>query len=107
MSLGGFLDGMHKKKREGEEEKGKRRRGRGLIDYTSGNHIKPGFIPLGNFGDAILRTVIPPVSEAATNILAQEMLQICNCDPLHMFAFRQRGQFEVMVWGRGGEISLY
>lgn len=66
-----------------------------------GDHVKQGnaISPLGIFGDAIARTAIPPVSEAATDLLAQAMLQICNCDPFHMVAFPQRGQFEVTVCG--------
>jgi len=67
-----------------------------LGQFLSGNHMKQGNLsPLGIFGDAIVRTVIPPVSEAATDLLAQAMLQICNCDPVHMVPFPQRGQFEV------------
>jgi hypothetical protein len=57
--------------------------------------------PLGIFGDAIARTVIPPVAEAS-DLLAQTMLQMCNCDPYHMVPFTQRGRLEVKVCSEKG-----
>lgn len=58
---------------------------------------KGNYHPLAGFGDAILKTVIPPVSEAATDLVAQELLKIANCDPVRLVPFPQRGQFEVKV----------
>jgi hypothetical protein len=40
---------------------------------------------------------MPLVTEAATDLLAQVLFQIANCDPVKMIPFPQRSQFEVKV----------
>jgi len=59
-------------------------------------HFEGGpYSALAEFGEAIIRTVIPPVAEAATDMLAMVLLKIGNCDYINMMTFPQRGQFEV------------
>jgi len=77
-----------------------------LSDFLNGLHLQSGsYGAVAEFGDAILRTVIPPVAEPVTDALTMSLLKFANCNYINLFPFPQRGQFEV-TFGTKSFVSI-